>query len=189
MNGVYDPLDYENLARSVVRALLETAPAQLPPPEAFVGPGVYALYYSGDLPFYSRVAGSESGTPIYVGKAAPEGGRKGIRKKKPSAGRELYRRLQQHARSIEQADNLTLTEFHCRYLVVVPVWINLAERFLLEHFHPIWNTTIDGFGNHDPGRGRRNMRRPRWDIAHPGRPWAARLEAKENLEEIIKRLI
>ncbi len=161
MDASYDPLDYDNLAHSVVRALLETPPTELPPAEAFAGSSVYALYYRGELPFYSRVASRESATPIYVGKAIPQGGRKGSKKKSPAAGRALYLRLRQHARSIEQVDNLTLSEFHCRYLVVVPVWINPAERFLLEHFQPIWNTVIDGFGNHDPGKGRRNMRRPR----------------------------
>ena len=188
MDAPYDPLDYGNLAHSVVRALLATPPTELPPAESFIGSGVYALYYRGELPFYSRVAGRESDTPIYVGKAVPQGGRKGGAKKSP-AGRTLYLRLRQHARSIEQVDNLALSDFHCRHLVVVPVWINPAERFLLEHFRPIWNTVIDGFGNHDPGKGRRNMRRPRWDIVHPGRPWAAKLKAEESVKQIVMRLV
>lgn len=189
MDTPYDPLDYDNLAHSVVRALLATPPKELPPAESFVGSGVYALNYHGELPFYSRVAGRESDTPIYVGKAVPQGGRKGGTKKRSAEDRALYLRLRQHARSIEKVDNLTLGEFHCRHLVVVPVWINPAERFLLEHFRPIWNTVIDGFGNHDPGKGRRNMRRPRWDIVHPGRPWAAKLRAEESLEQVVKRLV
>ena len=192
MNEVYDPLDYNNLARSVVHALLETTPTELPPAKAFVGSGVYALYYRGELPFYSRVAHCELGAPvypIYVGKAVPHGGRKGSTKKSPAAGKELYGRLREHAKSIQQVNNLSLSEFQCRYLVVVPVWINPAERFLLEHFQPIWNTIVDGFGNHAPGKGRRNMRRPRWDIVHPGRSWATKLKAEENVEQIVKRLV
>ena len=102
-----------------------------------------------------------------------------------SAGMELFRRLLEHAKSIEQTRNLRLEEFKCRYLVVVPVLITLAERFLIDHFRPVWNTVIDGFGNHDPGAGRRNMRRPRWDILHPGRPWAERLNATETPEQVI----
>jgi hypothetical protein len=97
----------------------------------------------------------------------------------------LHQRLVQHATSIEQAENLKLEEFRCRYLVVVPVWISLAERFLIDHFRPVWNTVVDGFGNHDPGQGRVNMRRPRWDILHPGRPWAKRLRALETPEQIV----
>lgn len=189
MDAPYDPLDYGNLAHSVVRALLKTPPAELSPAEAFTGSGVYALYYQGELPFYSRIAGRESDTPIYVGKAVPKGGRTGSTKTKSAAGKELHQRLREHAKSIRQVDNLALGEFQCRYLVVVPVWINPAERFLLEHFQPIWNTAIDGFGNHAPGKGRRDMRRPRWDIVHPGRPWAAKLKAGENVEQIVKRLI
>lgn len=43
----YDPLDYENLARSVVTALLESVSTLLPPVEKFSGSGVYTLYYTG----------------------------------------------------------------------------------------------------------------------------------------------
>ena len=93
-----------------------------------------------------------------------------------------------HAKSIDQAINLDLNEFRCRFLVVEPVWITLAERFLINHFKPAWNTVIDGFGNHDPGRGRRGMRRPRWDVVHPGRPWAEALKAEETASDIIASL-
>jgi hypothetical protein len=98
---------------------------------------------------------------------------------------ELYQRLRDHAKSIEQAENPQLDEFQCRYVVVVPVWITLAERFLIDHFRPAWNTLIDGFGNHPPGSGRQGMRRPRWDILHPGRPWAAALRAAETADGIV----
>jgi hypothetical protein len=70
----------------------------------------------------------------------------------------------------------------------VAVWTPLAERFLIEHYHPIWNTVVDGFGNHDPGKGRHAMKRPRWDILHPGRPWAALLPPAETVEEILADL-
>ena len=45
----------------------------------------------------------------------------------------------------------------------------MAERFLIEHFRPIWNVVLDGFGNHDPGKGRTAMKRPRWDSSHAGK--------------------
>ena len=41
----YDPLDYENLARSVVDALLAATEESLPPSDTFEGTGVYAIYY------------------------------------------------------------------------------------------------------------------------------------------------
>lgn len=39
----YDPLDYDNLAQNVVRALMEQ-PCQNLAPAPFEGVGVYALY-------------------------------------------------------------------------------------------------------------------------------------------------
>ncbi len=188
MAEAYDPLDYKNLARSVVNALLDAIPTTLPPTESFIGSGVYALYYTGSLPFYSPLASPDLHQPIYVGKAVPTGARKGSRRIDPESSTELYQRLRDHTKSIEQAENLDLSEFRVRHLVVVPVWITLAERFLLDHFRPVWNAVVDGFGNHAPGRGRRAMRRPRWDIMHPGRPWAAELQAAETAEEIIRLL-
>ena len=188
MTEPYDPLDYKNLARSVVDALLATGATPLPPTERFAGSGVYAVYYRGGLPYYGRYSSTDLTKPIYVGKAIPTGGRKGSPQKGSGASSELFQRLKQHAKSIEQAKNLDLQEFRCRHLVVMPVWISLAERFLVEHFRPIWNTVVDGFGNHDPGKGRLNMRRPRWDVVHPGRPWATRLKAVETVEDIIRTL-
>ena len=37
-----------------------------------------------------------------------------------------------------------------------------------------WTNIVDGFGNHDPGKGRHAGRRPLWDVLHPGRAWALR---------------
>jgi hypothetical protein len=182
----YDPLDYANLAQSVVQALFEGPEQVLPPSEAFEGSGVYAIYYHGDFPGYARLVKAANGSPIYVGKAVPSGARKGTRRLSP--GKELYGRLREHSESIEQAQNLQLKDFTCRYLVVVPVWITLAERFLVEHYQPVWNVAIDGFGNHDPGAGRRAGKRPRWDILHPGRPWAEQLKAHESFKEVLQRL-
>ncbi len=182
----YDPLDYENLARSVVQGLLDGEQRALPPEEPFDGPGVYAIYYHGAFEGYAKLMEADSPPPIYVGKAVPSGARKGGRR--IQGRRELYQRLTQHSKSIDQAENLALQDFTCRHLVVVPVWITLAERFLVEHFQPVWNVAIDGFGNHDPGAGRRAMKRPLWDILHPGRPWATRLNAETSVEEILGRL-
>jgi hypothetical protein len=182
----YDPLDYENLAKSVVQALLAGPPGPLPPPEPFEGSGVYAIYYHGDFAPYARVVRARHKPPIYVGKAVPTGARKGGRRS--LKGKELYQRLREHSESIGQAQNLNLRDFTCRYLVVVPVWITLAERFLVKHHQPVRNVAIDGFGNHDPGAGRRAMKRPRWDILHPGRPWADGLTAQESSEQVLERL-
>lgn len=40
----FDPLHYDNLAKSVVEALLGGPDVALPPAEPFAGAGVYAIY-------------------------------------------------------------------------------------------------------------------------------------------------
>jgi len=37
------------------------------------------------------------------------------------------------------------------------------------------NFDMDGFGNHDPGKGRYNQAQSEWDVLHPGRSWVKRL--------------
>ncbi|MGO8702792.1 MAG: Eco29kI family restriction endonuclease [Candidatus Brocadiia bacterium] len=188
MVEAYDPLDYKNLTVSVVDALLKNEPGPLSLSPQLVGSGVYAIYYKGKLSFYSDISSKECNTPIYVGKAVPSGARKGSQDGEFVAGKDLYRRLADHVKSIKQAENLRLEDFLCRYLVVVPVWITLAERFLINHFHPVWNTVVDGFGNHPVGEGRTAGRRPLWDILHPGRPWAKALKATATQDEVIARI-
>lgn len=62
----------------------------------------------------------------------------------------------------------------------------MGESLLIGRFSPIWNTVVDGFGNHDPGSGRRNQARSRWDVLHPGRNWAELLRENEiGAQEII----
>jgi hypothetical protein len=89
----------------------------------------------------------------------------------------LYNRLAQHAGSVRQAENLNVEDFVCRYLVVDEFWIGLAESLLIESYQPLWNVVLDGFGNHDPGSGRHQGKRPNWDTLHPGRVWSQRLQA------------
>jgi hypothetical protein len=111
--------------------------------------------------------------PIYVGKAVPAGARKGGFGLGASPGLVLYKRLSEHADSIKQASStLDLDHFRCRYLAVDDIWIPLGESLLIEMFAPIWNKVIEGFGNHDPGKGRYNQQRSFWDVLHPGRAWA-----------------
>jgi hypothetical protein len=52
----------------------------------------------------------------------------------------------------------------------------LAESLLIERYRPLWNVVVDGFGNHAPGSGRYQGKRPNWDTLHPGRVWASRLQ-------------
>jgi hypothetical protein len=61
---------------------------------------------------------------------------------------------------------------------------------LIERFKPIWNRALDGFGNHDPGKGRHQGMMPQWDCLHPGRAWAERLQpCSFTLEELKAKAI
>lgn len=87
----------------------------------------------------------------------------------------LYRRLKKHTGSIESSSNLDVADFHVRALVLAYVWVPMAETSAIAMHRPLWNTLVDGFGNHDPGRGRYEGMRSRWDTLHPGRRWAEKL--------------
>jgi Eco29kI restriction endonuclease len=175
----FNPLDKHALARAVAKALLERAVDRLPPEEQFPGAGIYAVYYTGTFGPYQKVSAfnrnNRFAAPIYVGRAVPKGARKGKPLKTAMEGRELYDRLREHAESIQQAENLALADFRCRYLVAEDIWIPLGERLLIGAFAPLWNQVVDGFGNHDPGRRRKNQWRSDWDVLHPGRHWAEKL--------------
>ncbi|MCK4283899.1 MAG: Eco29kI family restriction endonuclease [Candidatus Brocadiae bacterium] len=184
----FDPLDYVNIARTVVEGLLRRPLQKLGEIPAFFGAGIYAIYYTGPFTCYRRIAERPGEIPIYVGKAVPPGARKGGEGLAPLRTMALSNRLKQHGRSLGQAENLQVQHFLCRYLVVEPVWIRLAEQVLVERFRPLWNCVVDGFGNHPPGRGRSSMRRPRWDIVHPGRPWALELAQRGTVEDIMEQV-
>lgn len=186
----FNPLDKGHLGESVGQAMLRRPITPLGDLEAFSGAGIYAIYYTGDfsgyMPISERNRNNEFTAPIYIGKAVPKGARKGG-DLQATPGKVLYERLRQHGRSIEEASNLNIGDFYCRYLIVDDIWIPLGESLLIAKFDPLWNKLIDGFGNHDPGRGRHAGLRPRWDVLHPGRPWAERCQPRdESAEQIIR---
>lgn len=176
----FNPLEKRNLAESIVEAL-EKADAQALPPSRFVGAGVYVLYYGGPFELYKRVGGSDKGwrVPIYVGKAVPPGGRVGGIEFGVNPGPALYNRLGQHARSIEEVENLELKDFRCRFLAVEDIWIPLGENLMISKYKPIWNTTVTGFGIHAPGKGRGGQQKSIWDTIHPGRALATGLPPRK----------
>ena len=59
---------------------------------------------------------------------------------------------------------------------------------LIRHFQPVWNQVIDGFGNHDPGKGRNQQRRSVWDTLHPGREWAGKLPNFDPIDEAVLQI-
>lgn len=164
----YDPLDYANLARSCVAQLMGQPIHRLAAVQPFRGAGVYALFYTGDFPPYAALRSPDATRPIYVGKADPSGGRKGTATGASATRTELFDRINEHTTSIRAVNNLSEDDFLCRYLAVVPLWIRMVERFLIEEHRPAWNGCLDGFGQHDPGRGRSPIV-SWWDAMHPGR--------------------
>ncbi|MCM1335819.1 MAG: Eco29kI family restriction endonuclease [Bacteroides sp.] len=174
----YNPLNKRHLGEQVAEALL-SEPIHILPPQKFIGAGIYALYYMGDFTAYTMLSKlNKDGKflyPIYVGKAVPEGARKGGQGEDTEPGFALYKRLNDHAKSIEAAYNLNLSDFRCRFVAVDDIWIPLAESMMIERFKPVWNCLLEGFGNHAPGKGRISMMTPSWDWFHPGREWAKKL--------------
>lgn len=187
----YNPLDKKNLGASVAEALLGRKPQPMHKLSTFHGAGIYAIYYCGNLDCYTTLTQQNQGAdliaPIYVGKAIPAGGRKGVISLDPSKTKALFLRLKEHAESIALTPNLRVEDFQCRYLVVDDIWIPLGESLLISKFAPLWNTLIDGFGNHDPGKGRYNGMRPKWDVLHPGRTWAEKCQPRPETAAQIAR--
>ena len=189
----YNPLDKKNLGISVADALLARPMDALPPQEQFMGAGIYAIYYTGPFPAYRAISDAnrdgQFNIPIYVGKAVPAGARKGGFGLDAPPGSVLYKRLCEHAESINRVEKLSPGDFFCRYLIVDDIWIPLGESLLIGMFNPLWNKVIDGFGNHDPGKGRYNQQHSPWDVLHPGRPWAEKLQPNPKSAEYFHRMI
>lgn len=181
----FDPLTLLNLARSVEWALLAQPEVPLPPDGTFTGSGVYCLYYSGSDEPYSSLTGGPSRTPIYVGSATQRTGRTAgtmFQSDRPV----LFNRLREHAHTLEEAEDLQLEDFSCRFLITDELWVQSAASLLIHHFRPVWNVVVDGFGLHNPGAGRSLSKRSSWDELHPGRSWAARLASSpQNRAEIL----
>ncbi|HWY48253.1 MAG TPA: Eco29kI family restriction endonuclease [Bryobacteraceae bacterium] len=200
----YNPLDKGNLGVSVREALLKRPVLPLLDllvksknryANKFLGAGIYAIYYTGDFPTYKSVADqnreNKFAAPIYVGKAVPEGARKGGLLDPAKGTDALFDRLKIHAQSIDEVSNIELKDFHFRYLVVDDIWIPLGETYMIEKFQPVWNKKIDGFGNKTPGERRKTQFTSLWDTVHPGRHYVGTLSLPPNpktAEQILKEI-
>lgn len=175
---VYKNDDFDELVKDAIRFFNGTPVHTLPPPETFLGTGVYALYYTGSLPLYKKYGELNRlsyGHPIYVGKAVPRGWRQArVSDSGGTQSRELYNRLNEHGRNIKIA-GLSLQDFSCRFVIFEQEgsdMIGSIEASLIKLNRPLWNIAVDGFGNHDPGKGRYEQARSGWDVIHKGRAWA-----------------
>lgn len=189
----FNPLDKKNLGASVAEAMLARPVFPLGDVPVFTGAGIYAIYYTGAHPAYKQIAKQNRDgkflAPIYVGKGIPEGGRKGASLATVSATKSLCNRIREHAQTVREVSGsgLKIEDFHVRFLVVDDIWIPLGESLLIAKFSPVWNSLVDGFGNHDPGAGRYNGMRPRWDVLHPGRSWALKCKGRPETAEDVAR--
>jgi hypothetical protein len=192
MTDAFNPLAMDSLAHSIVTRMMEMGAVSLDDVPRFNGAGVYAIYYVGRFPAYRLLADTNKESakvPIYVGKAVPSGGRKGVDVAEASETRALADRVRQHAASVRAADNLDIADFKARWLVIEDIWIPLGESALIRDHRPVWNVIVDGFGNHDPGQGRINGVRSRWDTLHSGRPWAGKFPARSETSSQIEQEI
>lgn len=183
---------FVELVKDAVRFFNGTPVHPLPPPETFLGTGVYALYYTGQNPLYRQYAELNRlayNHPIYVGKAVPKGWRQSrISDSALTQSRELHSRLREHSRSITAGAELLLEEFMCRFVIFedeASDMIGTIEAALIKLNQPLWNVSVDGFGNHDPGRGRYEQAKSDWDVIHPGRAWAERCKGTHKPESVI----
>ncbi len=154
----------------------------------FVGAGVYALYLvdATATPYEGFV---DCSRPIYVGKAVPEGSRQGRTVNTTTS--KLSARIREHRRSIESVQ-LGAYRFEVRFAILTAQGLDLIsalESALIRKHTPLWNSYIDGFGNHDPGKGRYEQSISEWDTLHVGRVWASRLTGvPPRLENILQKI-
>jgi len=182
---VFHSPDFQEVVKDAIRFFNGTPVYQIPPPEKFLGAGVYSLYFTGKEPIYEAISARNRTSydlPIYVGKAVPSGWRQareiGLDKPVSSV---LYSRIREHGKSIDISENLSLSGFQCRFMILEKAesdLIGTIEAALIRFYRPLWNSFIDGFGNHDPGKGRYNQAKSEWDVLHPGRSWANRCLGK-----------
>lgn len=183
---------FAEIIKDTIRFFNGTPVHTLPPPENFIGAGVYALYYIGKCEYYkplydiNRIGFVQ---PIYVGKAVPRGWRQA---RTQGAANELYSRLNDHFRSISAAENLEVSDFMCRFMILEDAasdMIGTVEASLIRQYKPVWNYALDGFGNHTPGKGRFKQAKSDWDVLHPGREWANLCTGKASSMEEVEKMV
>ena len=183
---------FAELLKDAVRFFNGTPVHPLPPPESFLGTGVYALYYTGRNPLYKRYAELNRLSydyPIYVGKAVPKGWwQTRSSDNKLNQSHELISRLREHSRSITFCTDLSLEDFMCRFVIFEAEGSNMIstiEATLIKLNKPLWNTVVKGFSNHDPGNGRYKQARSDWDVVHEGRIWANKCSGAHTEKSVI----
>ncbi|WP_237059706.1 Eco29kI family restriction endonuclease [Loktanella sp. M215] len=181
-NSFFDPSEPRLIGHFVALALISQERVRLSAIEPTYGSGVYAIYYTGNEEIYASISATE--TPIYVGKADPPVGAKSIVEQETR----LYRRLNEHRKSIDKVSGIDVADFECRALAVQSGYQTAAESYLIDLFRPIWNNEtriLFGLGKHgDAATTRANNKSP-WDTIHPGRTWAMGNREARGTEDIL----
>lgn len=194
-NHMFHSVILRDVVEEALDFFVKTPVYEFPPPRRFKGTGVYALYYVGTAGIYAKLgqinsAGSQ--VPIYVGKASAKGTRQGKISYDETRGYEIWSRFNKHRNSIESVVNLNLSDFTCRFMIMLGTehgLIRTAESALIHRFRPLWNTYVDGFGINDPGSGRAKQLQSEWDSIHPGRGFIQKMETSPRPVEPILRKI
>ena len=67
--------------------------------------------------------------------------------------------------------------------------ISTIEAALIKLSRPVWNSAVDGFGNHTPGAGRFDQAKSDWDVVHSGRAFADRCRGiPKDMATIVKNI-
>jgi len=193
---VYHNEEFVELIKDAIRFFNGTPVHQLPLQDRFSGTGVYALYYTGKNEIYQRYRDLnrlEYKYPIYVGKAVPKGWRQSrISHDVKSSSSELQSRINEHTRNIQKVSGLEASDFSCRFVIFEAAgsdMIGTIEAALIKLSKPLWNSALDGFGNHTPGAGRFNQAKSDWDVIHSGREWAEKCTGiPKNRDVILTRI-
>lgn len=184
---VFHSPDFEEIVKDTIRFFNGTPVQTIPVPERFQGTGVYAIYCTAKTGIYKKfheINRTSYDIPIYIGKAVPKGWRQARASNySETPSYELNNRIREHGRSLEQGAGLKPNDFRCRFMILEGAesdLIGTVEAALIRSYKPIWNSMIDGFGNHDPGNGRYEQAMSDWDVCHPGRFWAKKCKGKHN---------
>lgn len=158
-------------------------------PQRVEGSGVYALYYTGDFHLYDEIAKVNQPKlcyPVYIGKTSPSF-------HKTHIDYSLSYRIAKHHESVSYVNNLKVSDLKNKFLIVHPSMYQLIpalESYMINKYHPIWNTIMKGFGSTNISEGRKQHKKPVWDIIHPGRPWAVgRPDPKVNRKEVEQKIV
>jgi hypothetical protein len=138
VTGLFNPLRRENLERSVQWALESAPPIPLAQDPAAKADGIYAVYYTGRHPLYRPVSDPACASPLYVGAARPSGQPRHSGSEQPTGA--VNRWMKDHRKTVDQAEDLDLADFHVRYLPLEEVWISGAVRLMVGDHRPVWNT-------------------------------------------------